>query len=925
MLKKILTIITLFITITLHATPGATGGAIDVTSLHDIVYEYDKLNRVTKAIYASGESISYRYDAGGNLLEVVFKGKALPTVSSNVLATGQTKSYIDYDDGYYQIGIKRSFTRVGNIVKDDITGLIWQDNKEVETNEMYPYDAQQYCNNLTLGGYNDWRLPEITELYTLLYNGSFLDVFNYQISSYLSNTKHINHSGYWSLTTLTSVAYGPGSKYNFRCVRGENKLKSKKFVKVENKDIVIDIASKLMWQDNREANTTKLTWKEAINYCENLELGGYKNWRLPNINELLTLTDYKDKNIFKNTFKYVPIEGEDSYSGTLWSSTRVAYNNGARDYNEAYGLYFKIYMGGSLAGFNVEPTTWERNPIRNIRCVHSLPKDFVTNTDTDNDGITDEIETKLGLNPNSIDSDGDGISDLEEVGNINNPIDTDKDGTIDALDSDSDNDGISDEDEVKYGLNPKDSSDANKDSDGDGVSNIDEIKAGTDPNDKNDVINNIPEINFGKDRVVAIGEEINIPIYFNTKLKKYPALIELKTNNPFNVKYELNMTNLTINSGLEGNFSVKIAKNNVCSDFKDEYIEFGFKNLIGIKAGKKDTVRLFVTCTKELKVQIAIKMDGKRVSIVNNTSKPVILEAVVNQDNVIYDWSNSSAELLDFASNTYTSKRLILNLESIQDGSYDIVLNVKNNQNNTLTLKRKLIVKRDNNINNIDSDGDGINDIYDDIAQQNMLQTKKNNSNKYVMQVRSGEKIELGDMALEELSQQASIPIEKLPKIEGYKFDEIFDFRITNLDKGDSTYVVIPLTKPILKGAKYFKYDKNNGWREFKINAKNKVYSAQRVSEGVCPPVNDSSYKEGLIEGYYCIELELEDGGPNDTDGLINSEISDPSGVGIKEEKSKSTPNKSSTKTKSSGGGGFGFVLPLIALILFASRGKIVK
>jgi YD repeat-containing protein len=72
MLKKLLTIITLCTTLTLHATPGATGGAIDVTSLHDIVYEYDKLNRVTKATYASGESIGYSYDAGGNLLGVVF-------------------------------------------------------------------------------------------------------------------------------------------------------------------------------------------------------------------------------------------------------------------------------------------------------------------------------------------------------------------------------------------------------------------------------------------------------------------------------------------------------------------------------------------------------------------------------------------------------------------------------------------------------------------------------------------------------------------------------------------------------------------------------------------------------------------------------------------------------------------------------------
>jgi len=67
-IKEFLTIITLCTTLTLQAI------AIDVTSLHSIEYEYDKLNRVTKATYGSGESIAYSYDAGGNLLGVVFEG-----------------------------------------------------------------------------------------------------------------------------------------------------------------------------------------------------------------------------------------------------------------------------------------------------------------------------------------------------------------------------------------------------------------------------------------------------------------------------------------------------------------------------------------------------------------------------------------------------------------------------------------------------------------------------------------------------------------------------------------------------------------------------------------------------------------------------------------------------------------------------------
>jgi len=70
----------------------------------------------------------------------------------------------------------------------------------------------------------------------------------------------------------------------------------------------------------------------------------------------------------------------------------------------------------------------------------------------------------------------------------------DNSSTIDS-NTDSDNDGITDADEIKYGLDPQNPNDANQDSDGDGFSNIDEIKAGTNPNDKNDYPNSGNEDN----------------------------------------------------------------------------------------------------------------------------------------------------------------------------------------------------------------------------------------------------------------------------------------------------------------------------------------------------------------------------------------------------------------------------------------------
>jgi len=79
--------------------------------------------------------------------------------------------------------------------------------------------------------------------------------------------------------------------------------------------------------------------------------------------------------------------------------------------------------------------------------------------------------------------------DVPEGWIIGNAPDNDGDGINDIKDTDDDNDGISDSDEEMYGLDSKDSTDANKDNDGDGISNIDEIKAGTDPLHQNIVIN----------------------------------------------------------------------------------------------------------------------------------------------------------------------------------------------------------------------------------------------------------------------------------------------------------------------------------------------------------------------------------------------------------------------------------------------------
>ncbi len=78
--------------------------------------------------------------------------------------------------------------------------------------------------------------------------------------------------------------------------------------------IVKDSSTKLKWQDSKRVILSK--WKHASMYCDKLSLNGYKDWRLPTIQELNTLIDdSKAKDTIYSPF--IPT------SDIFWSATPV--------------------------------------------------------------------------------------------------------------------------------------------------------------------------------------------------------------------------------------------------------------------------------------------------------------------------------------------------------------------------------------------------------------------------------------------------------------------------------------------------------------------------------------------------------------------------------------------------------------------------
>jgi len=123
--------------------------------------------------------------------------------------------------------------------------------------------------------------------------------------------------------------------------------------------IVTDTKTGLQWQDNEDAKTVEKTWIEAIKYCENLTLGGYDDWRLPNFNELYFLADKNKRSpaispVFQNA-NYDVYWTSSTVIGSKYDST-VSGNE-----DSAWGIFF--YNGSEY---------WNSKSIRHfVRCVRA--------------------------------------------------------------------------------------------------------------------------------------------------------------------------------------------------------------------------------------------------------------------------------------------------------------------------------------------------------------------------------------------------------------------------------------------------------------------------------------------------------------------------------------------------------------------------
>ena len=86
--------------------------------------------------------------------------------------------------------------------------------------------------------------------------------------------------------------------------------------------VVVDNTNKLMWQDDISVVKVKKNHENAIIHCEDLEHAGYSNWRIPTIDEFVTIVDKKnERNYINRAFRFNVPDGYwalKAHWRTLW-------------------------------------------------------------------------------------------------------------------------------------------------------------------------------------------------------------------------------------------------------------------------------------------------------------------------------------------------------------------------------------------------------------------------------------------------------------------------------------------------------------------------------------------------------------------------------------------------------------------------------
>ena len=325
-----------------------------------------------------------------------------------------------------------SYTDNGNgTVTDNNTGLMWQ--QDLQNISVTWQVAVTYCEDLDLGGHTDWWLPDIYDLLSIVHYGRsgpavdttyFTEIASGNYWSSSSRADDDEQAWYVAFNIGQNSYSGKTSSARVMCIRGEPRPASS--CSDNGNGTVTDNVTDLMWQ--QQDIDSRMTWQDALEYCESRTLAGYNDWRLPNIRETASIVDWSTYDPAINTTCFLGTEVSWYYHS---SSTYIPAPN------NSWSVYFL------LGGIQVLGKTTAY-----VRCVRG-PGDCI---DIDDDGYGDPASTvcpnpELDCNdlnkwiyPTNTNSYCDceepnpqGTEESKAAGNCEDGVDNDCDGLADCI------------------------------------------------------------------------------------------------------------------------------------------------------------------------------------------------------------------------------------------------------------------------------------------------------------------------------------------------------------------------------------------------------------------------------------------------------------------------------------------------------------
>lgn len=122
-----------------------------------------------------------------------------------------------------------SFVKSGEEVYDNVNHLVWQDDAAVEENELKYDEAKEYCADLVIGKKDNWRLPNVYELHSIVdltrYKPALQWGFHFGLSkNYWSSTAYADDKDRaWFVNFKSGSVEHSRHSYDFyvRCVHDE--------------------------------------------------------------------------------------------------------------------------------------------------------------------------------------------------------------------------------------------------------------------------------------------------------------------------------------------------------------------------------------------------------------------------------------------------------------------------------------------------------------------------------------------------------------------------------------------------------------------------------------------------------------------------------------------------------------------------------